>query len=101
MKTLEDIQNELSNNDYDSDWNELSLVEQWSLSDEVAKRYATEAIKTDRQRVAEKAKIRAYVILDNEFTPTENVLNVVSVPYRNYHYKADKESILNLPIELP
>lgn len=88
MKTLEEIKDEVAFEKENCKWNCLFMVDQWNYSEEVAKRYATEAIKADRERVAENAKTK-YVRYDD--------------PKANFHGEdvVDKESILNLPIELP
>lgn len=53
-----------------------------SLQEDIEE-YATEAIKADRERVAQAAKVKT-----------------IATPVGDYH-EIDKESILNLPIELP
>lgn len=53
MKTLEEIRNEVAFETENCKWNSLFMVDQWNYSDEIAKRYAAEAIKADREQVAD------------------------------------------------
>jgi len=87
MKTIEDIKNEVAlEHGYAGSMDVFEFS--YALCDEVAKRYALEAIKADRERVAQNAKTK-YVRYDD--------------PKANFHGEdvVDKQSILNLPIELP
>lgn len=86
-KTLSQIKECVAKESGWKDWQEAKDetigIADWSIN-EIAKRYATEAIKADRERVADNAKT----------TRSCSVWNCEGE-------SVDKESILNLPYELP
>lgn len=94
MKNLTDIKNEVAFEKENCKWNCLFMVDQWNYSDEVAKRYATEAIKADREKVAENVKMVYHCGHTKKNYPTVHHQSGAD------NIQIDKESILNLPIEL-
>lgn len=84
MKTLEEVKNDIAHEygskDYRKDFEYgmglNKFMDEWEFMDKVAKRYATEAIKSDRERVAEEVYMK-----------------------HNGSHQC-KQLILNLPIEL-
>lgn len=101
MKTINDIKEEFALNHAGYNTWEHFINDQpnWKVEDimdEVAKRYATEAIKADRERVAE----------ESYFTVTNVKGKLISKGQRGWidndgnHCEISKQSIINLPIEL-
>lgn len=96
MKTIEEIKESVCQERFRCNlWEALPQMDTFDIFDftnDVAEEYATEAIKADRERVAENAKttIAPNPRYDKKNKSIPGVITVV-----------DKQSILNLPIELP
>ena len=91
MKSTEEVLNEIFNENIPSDfdgkvWDDKII--------EAMKAYALEAIKHDRERVAEHAYMKYHCGHFKTDTPTQYHQNGAD------NIQIDKESILNLPIEL-
>lgn len=97
MKTLEQIKDEVAIEFGYKDFEEMNNDPKRLPVHSLMKRYAAEAIKADRERIANNATLLIKINATKEVLPKRvkqwvSALDTVSV---------DKESIINLTIELP